>query len=564
MSKKKTSGTMHTASLHDGLGVKAYRGDGAVLLTMDLNRHLAKDLAGFAIRCIPPQGQPFYLVNRLNFSKGLSAASTPEERVWTPSNLAPFQKFRWTHFPSNVQEGVYTYEVSAMYFTAGQALTTGPTAAVSMELADLEPYRHFEMGFTRGYLSSQAYAEQFHNAPFRPAQKSIDFDTAPYRRQYEWLGFHARKMLFNFLDECVHDAGITVDAFVYDLDEPDVIRALKKLGPRLRLFMDNAALHTDPGSPELAAKALLEKSAGHANVKAGHFRRFAHNKVFIQKKNGKAVKVLTGSANFSVRGLYVQANNVMIFSDKEVTQLYARAFNQAFSDMGGFAKSAIANQWFEVADAGMPLTSIAFSPHRTAQVSLKKVADAVAKAKSSVLFAVMELGGSGPVLQKLKALSARKKIFSYGMTQSDKGLKVYKPGQANGILASFAYLKGKVPTPFREEWSGGMGQVIHHKFVVIDFNDANPMVFTGSSNLAAGGEEQNGDNLLAITDPIVTTAYAVEAIRLVDHYHFRMAMKQASAAKPLKLKSGGEKKKWWESYYDPKDIKCRERKLFSK
>jgi len=43
----------------------------------------------------------------------------------------------------------------------------------------------------------------------------------------------------------------------------------------------------------------------------------------------------------------------------------------------------------------------------------------------------------------------------------------------------------------------GLGQVIHDKFVVMDFNDQNPVLFTGSSNLAEGGEEQNGDYLLA-------------------------------------------------------------------
>ena len=148
------------------------------------------------------------------------------------------------------------------------------------------------------------------------------------------------------------------------------------------------------------------------------------------------------------------------------------------------------------------------------------------------------------------------------MSQTERGLKVYKPGETNGVFASFAYLKDKVPAPFRAEWSGGAGQVIHHKFVVVDFNDAHPVVFTGSSNLAAGGEEQNGDNLLAISDPAIATAYAVEAIRLVDHYHFRMAMKLATKTNPLQLRSGAEKKPWWQAYYDPKDIKYRDRCFF--
>jgi len=55
-------------------------------------------------------------------------------------------------------------------------------------------------------------------------------------------------------------------------------------------------------------------------------------------------------------------------------------------------------------------------------------------------------------------------------------------------------LKSNVPFPFRAEWSGGSRQVIHHKFIVMDFNYLNPAVLTGSSKLAAGGEKSNGDN----------------------------------------------------------------------
>jgi phosphatidylserine/phosphatidylglycerophosphate/cardiolipin synthase-like enzyme len=148
----------------------------------------------------------------------------------------------------------------------------------------------------------------------------------------------------------------------------------------------------------------------------------------------------------------------------------------------------------------------------------------------------MGLGGSGDVLTHLKELGARDDIFSYGVAQSTQGLSVYRPEDTKGIFTSFAYLGQHVPPPFEREWSGGAGQVIHHKFVVVDFNDTDPVVFTGSSNLASGGEEDNGDNLLAIYDPSVAKAYAVEAIRLVDHYHFRAVMKEATSVEPLVLK----------------------------
>ena len=68
---------------------------------------------------------------------------------------------------------------------------------------------------------------------------------------------------------------------------------------------------------------------------------------------------------------------------------------------------------------------------------------------------------------------------------------------------------------------------MHHKFVVCDFNGSKPVVFTSSSNMAAGGEQGNGDNLIEIRDPKVVIAYAVQAVSIFDHYGFRNRMKTA-------------------------------------
>ena len=109
------------------------------------------------------------------------------------------------------------------------------------------------------------------------------------------------------------DPSIDVDVFAYDFDEPDIIMSLCKLGSRVRVFQDNASLHI--GSKHMEPKTAAALVAAGAKVKKGHFRRFAHDKVMIQKRQGKAKKVLTGSANFSLRGLYVQANSVLVFDD---------------------------------------------------------------------------------------------------------------------------------------------------------------------------------------------------------------------------------------------------------
>lgn len=550
------------SSSQDGLAVKAYRADGSLLLAFDLDPSLTANLAGFAIQCTPPSGDPYFIPNRLSFSSAFTSQTTPEQRIWTPSDQAPFQKFRWVDFPPNAMSGVFTYDVTAMYFDPAGGLKNGPTAQVCFEFLALQS-GIFEVGFTRGYLSSQAYAQKFNNAPISPNPRTIDFDTTPYEAQYAWLGFHARQMVFEFIQECLADPSISVDLFAYDLDEPGFIGDLQKLGSRLRAVLDDAPLHTKPGALEINSRQALIASAGQGNIKSGHFKRFAHSKVLIQKKNGVPVKVLTGSANFSIRGLYVQANNCLVFDDQVTAGLYEQAFDEAFTNMPEFDRSAIAQTWQDISSPGFPPLSVCFSPHSSASISLNKVSAAIQNAKSSVIYAVMELQGGGPVLNELVNLGANPSLFAYGITQSADGLNLYKPGDTHGIFADFSFLQGKVPAPFRQEWGGGVGQVIHHKFVVVDFNGPNPILFTGSSNLSEGGETDNGDNMIAVTDPAIVTAYAVEAIRLVDHYHFRMVMQQATDVQPLQLQSAGASVPWWQPYYDPSNVKYNERVLFA-
>jgi hypothetical protein len=567
--------------LHDRVfTVKAYRGDESVLLAMDLPQAACDGLAGFAI-ARAPQGQPLqYVKNRLGFdpTKGAYATKDPTQQLADemPSNVSPFQKFHWVDFPPD-SSAPLNYQVDAMYFN-GNTPVMKYRVQFSMTLGG-QVFPNFNLGFTRGYISSQDFADRYGDVrALRPnvtGQALINFNTntdvtnaAPpvtWRALYEWLGAHARAILSDFTERCKTD-GHGFDVFAYDLDEPDFIKfvaqqAEAKPKVPVRMILDNATLHTKPTAREVqSAKYLTEAGV---DLKRGHFKRYAHDKCIIERDAaGNAVRVLTGSANFSIRGLYVQSNSIITIDDPQVAGLYGQAFDEAWNDMAQFADSEIASEWFDAQGTGIPAFSVSFAPHKTGEVSLDRVAAAIRNAKSSVLFAVMELAGGGAVMQELTTLMQRPEIFSYGVTQTVKGIKFYKSGEANGVLVPFGFLKAHVPPPFTAEWNGGMGQVIHHKFVVIDFNESNPLVYCGSSNLAEGGEESNGDNLLEIRDPAVAVFYAIEAIKLVDHYEFRALEQSATQVAPLLLQGDDATTPWWQSSFDVKNIKNTERQLF--
>jgi hypothetical protein len=198
------------------------------------------------------------------------------------------------------------------------------------------------------------------------------------------------------------------------------------------------------------------------------------------------------------------------------------------------------------------------------------------KKVGSVLFAVMQIDGStSPVYLSLKSLHKKQNIFSYGISDSSKGISLYPVGKKNGVLVTGKPSNTILPPPFNQVPNiGGFGHQVHHKFVVCGFNNDDPVVFCGSSNLAPGGEANNGDNLLAIHDGDVATVFAIEALSLVDHFDFldrSSAGPKGKKKAPPASKSGAAEKagfflgttdKWVEKYFDPRDLHFVDRELF--
>jgi len=570
----------------DGLYVVIYPGDNKILIAMSLDDtsidDIAKNLAGFAIwRKYDGKGEEI-LPNRIGFDNGVNNKTTAETREWTDSDQAPFQKFRWVDVPADGFDVPITYRVRALYFTGqGYETKAGPEVTIKADPVK-QLHTKFRPAFTRGYIASQAYADKFQNKDIRPAgPKTTDFDTKPFEAQYAWLGADARVQLFDFIADCDKDTKARVDVFAYDLDEPDVIAAVCRMGKqgRLRAILDNAPLHSKPskggGMPiEVDAAKVIIAAAGQANVRQGHFNRYQHNKVFIKRDSGgNAQRVIFGSMNFSVRGLYVQANNVIVIDDPNVAGMFGKAFDDAFQNdvkTTSFQADPISKGYMvgsATDTAALPKFSLALSPHKDFSVSLGPMSDRIRKATSSVFFAVMEPKGGGPVLASLQAIAAQPTMFSYGTVETDKGLAVQSPDGKMGVVTSFAALTKNVPEPFKTEFSGGLGMHIHDKFVVVDFNAGNPTVFTGSSNLAAGGEQANGDSLAMIEDAAVANMFAIEAVALFDHYHFRKVMQTVTEKlPPLTLWYPGKPNAptpWWKAYYDLKQIQMRDRLLFA-
>jgi len=167
----------------------------------------------------------------------------------------------------------------------------------------------------------------------------------------------------------------------------------------------------------------------------------------------------------------------------------------------------------------------------------------------------------------IKKVSRDKDIFVYGISDRKVGgLDLLKPdGNVSPVFPS-ALTPKTVPEPFKSEPIGGGGNRMHHKFVVIDFDKPTARVYLGSYNFSIPADTKNGENLLLIRDQRVAVSYMVEALRIFDHYHFRVAQQEAKKArKKLVLakppRKAGEEPWWLEDYKDVR--KARDRELFA-
>jgi hypothetical protein len=609
---------------NDLMAFTAYRGDAKSLLAFDLKTDAArKGLGGFTIEVHPPGGaDPYYIDNNLRLAESPAHAQVAGETPFSSVN-APIHKFRWVHVPGLVHQGgqpafgTYTYVVTPRYFTDAGALTPlDPNASASLDI-DVGPFVSgaLTLGFTRGYVQSQAFVRHFGDqVHIRPGNTDLVFDTSAtagsngagqsytYAAEYDWLGFTARRAIFDLLDKVVADPTLKMDVFAYDLDEPDVVSALLTLAEqhRVRIVLDSAALHTGtaaaPSPEDTFTQEFISRAGGDNAIKRRKFGRYAHDKVFIVSDATGPRTVLTGSTNFSVSGMYVNANHVLVFEDRDVAGIYSGVFNEAWDTdvkQAPFAQSRWGTDPFPWGGAGtnLPATTATFSPHAAAVADsilqglvtrIKAEGDVASPKIGSVFFAVMGLTGPGqnPVYDALNTLHANQAIFSFGISDSPKSVSLYGVGEQGGVLVTGKPGATMLPPPFNQVPNIAFHE-IHHKFVVCGFNGDDPVVYCGSSNLAEGGEQQNGDNLLAIRDADVATAFVIEASSLVDHYNFldklatktKATGKAAAAVAPVATadkQSAAAAAGWFLSttdgwtnkYFDPTDLHFKDRTLF--
>jgi hypothetical protein len=488
-----------------------------------------------------------------------------------------------------LRAGSYRYIVTPMFWhTSPDDLERGAAQEAELDLMRTTLPGQLDIGFTRGFISSQAFVSRYGGqaavaelvAPV--SLGGLDFvPTHPKADEaLPWMGFEARRLVLGFLKKAV-EAGAEVSAIAYDLNLPEIVDLFEQIGPRLRIIIDDSAHHKDPEAPEsIAAARLVAKGA---QVKRQHMSNLQHHKS-IAVSGGGMNHVLLGSTNYTWRGFYVQSNNALIVEGAAAVGRYLEAFDVYFAAKRGadFRKHPVAVGWHDLGVNGLD-AQIAWSPHPADGGVLVDVANTILGAQSSVLFSLAFLGQTkkgavGPALGKVIADGNAHVIgiADARVNAGNIGVTVMSPDAKRRIVRAAALINN-VPEPFNSEPTSlagvdgtARGTRMHHKFVVVDFDRPEACVYLGSYNFSVPADQENGENLVVIRDRTVATSYMVEAVRIYDHYRFRVARADAQPTpgqqpKPITLRlppaNPTEKPWFWRDWNDP--VRIRDREMFA-
>jgi PLD-like domain len=535
-----------------------HRGEGMLLVAMDwrLGGEPPRDFVGFAIE--------YRLDGADVFTNVHASKAFPGRKPRAATIEAPIQLFRWVVFPyQDFVEGRYEFRVTAMHMDDRQTLRRGDAQTATLQLGTAT-YPDVNITFTRGFVLSQAFVNRYQDqGPIDTILPGDSVDPLAFvgthslrDDAYHWMGFEARSAITEVLDDAIDDEAARVCFIGYDLSLPEIVDRLVRLGDRARVIIDDSRKKKRDGtvtghgavdSPEsLVAQRL-------PNVRREHLGDLQHNKMIVVQSPGPAGhKVICGSTNFSWRGFYVQNNNAVVLSGEGVAQQFRDAFERYWDDPTHFRSSGSAER-VKLEVSGVH-AEVAFSPHSSANAQLAAIAEDIASAQSTVLYSLAFLSQTGgDVTKAIAEVTRNENVLVYGIADQDAAgqLEVNINGP-NPLPVSPIPMGSNLPSPFREEPKrSNVGNYMHHKFVVIDFDTPDARVYLGSYNFSNPADVSNGENLLLFKDKRIATAYAIEALRIFDHYAARATPeRQQSGTKPLALPpEDAAEDPWWYDWF---------------
>jgi phosphatidylserine/phosphatidylglycerophosphate/cardiolipin synthase-like enzyme len=554
------------------LNVKVYdNGDHTCLVWLPADGKPIADCRGFTIRRVE-HGQPdTYLHGFVGFSDDDKLDPNapwkhPLQRfMWWDYGVRPGQTVQYSVIPvTGDKDHLQLDEHDASQLTPPMTITGQATPNISA---------YFNKGIVAAQWVSRAIAN-LGKSPPRMADL-IAATQPPKNELRNALSGLLRPQILKMLADVEADGG-EIYAALYELNDPELLAALKALGPKCHLILANGAFSKKNDNDENKAVRAELRSVVDLHdrlVPQGHF---AHNKfVVFCDSSGKPQSVLSGSTNWTMTGLCTQANNGIIVNDAKLAQYFLDEWNLLKKAGNAYPKSlaetngeALEKKLNQFAVDGARITQW-FAPTDKSE-DLDHARELINGAKEGILFLFFNPGGfvaegqpqekwtllqnilfrhhegtdnfdaniyiRGVVNQEISGLTESVSDHEPKHAGADSSIKhlAQDPTQSPVTLFSggeetaqhFGY-DSMVPAAIKQafhNWAKenlGSGVHVHSKVVVIDPFGEHPVVMTGSHNLGFKASHANDDNLMIVEgNGPLAAAYAINIIAIYQSYRW--------------------------------------------
>jgi phosphatidylserine/phosphatidylglycerophosphate/cardiolipin synthase-like enzyme len=484
----------------------------------------------------------------------------------------PIQKYQWTDYMADPGDRLQ-YRVLAM--VGPDKANLRPDPANSGEWTDEIELSHqvapsAAVYFNRGIVASQWVSRRLgvsgHDLQNAKLTKIIATPGDPFR---EYLAGPLGARLFALLDEAA-EKELHVYAVLYELDDPQLLDALVKLGDRAHVVLANGSVKKKGEDQNAAAREKLRAAVDlHDRMTAP--RALGHNKFLVVcDSRRRPQRVWTGSQNWTDTGLCTQANNSVLIDDRTLAAEYRKQWDllrdaqektpAALRDANTVPRSSAKDR--------RPVT-LWFTP-TNGQADLVDARAVVAGARQALLFLMFNPGPRDSLLNAIIAAAREEatghRLYIKGVVNQDPST-VKNPVQlfdhANKVSADFdVVLPAAIdaPTKFFVRELKKLDQafaMVHSKVIVVDPFGAEPAVITGSHNLGPKASGTNDENLLIMrrSGPLAA-AYATNIMSVYNQYRWRFRRQvQPPAKRWAGLEDGDD---WQRGYLRPGGAALRE------
>lgn len=284
--------------------------------------------------------------------------------------------------------------------------------------------------------------------------------------------------------DLIHQADSSIDVALYEFNRVSIQEALiaaHQRGVSVRIVTDDDVLASGDFSEmfealELAGIPVVDDSRS----------SLMHNKFFIFDES----IVWTGSMNMTNTGFTLNQNNSLVIASSELAEIYQIEFEEMFID-GRFGTAKLDNVDHHLLIADIPV-EIYFSP---TDLAMSQVISEVNEASESIYFSIFFLTNDD--LRDALIAKMETGVAVYGVWDAVGAANFYSDDEAlceAGAQITIENFAGKV----------------HHKFMVIDPQENDATLITGSMNWSRAGDESNDENTLIIHDVDLAEAYLTE------------------------------------------------------